>query len=503
MYRHDPTISSIVDLYSDMPWSNFDLVGLEDQSIRSVYEGMMSELSIVPKLQQFTKDFLLTGEFIPHMLFDTKKGYWNRVIAHNPDYIRAQGVGLIMEQPLLWLRPTPEIKSLLSSPDPRVKKLQKLLPPEVVSAFRANREVPLDPLNTTLIARLPTSQSIRGESILTRVYGITMYEDFILNASLAVAQRNAAPLRIFKLGDPDSKWLPTQEDEAALAEMLSVAEQDPLAAIITHNNLTVDLVGVSDRVLLISREWEFIERVKMLALGVSKAFLVGEASFASSSAGLQTLMERLAALRYKFEQQWLITKVCKPIAQMHKFIKRTQAELDHRIRIQRSDEEEYVVPQFKWRKCLEATQETALIQIWQQLQEKGIVSKRTLASGAGIDLDDERQNLEEEKEFDMQNMPQPTPGALPGGPVAPEGPAMAPPPTTEPAAKHLNRNPYAPNTEDVIASVHELADSENRIHVNDVEELLRNSADDLSAALDKADKDVGVPLANKSILVGE
>lgn len=469
MYKRDATIGAVTDLYAEMPWSDFDLIGIDDKSIKALYEAMFSELNVVPKLSSYSKDYLITGENVLHATFDTAKGYWTNIIPHNPDYIRVEGVGLVGLQPLLWLRPTPEIKRLLSNPDPRVKKLHKLLPAEVVSSFRANKEVPLDPLNTTFLPRLNSSHDLRGTSIFTRLFRITMYEDFVTNASLAVAQRNAAPLRIFKLGDPATGWLPTQEDEAALAQMLSMAEQDPMSAIITHNNLSVELVGVSDRVLLISREWEFIERVKLLAMGVSKTFLVGEASFASATAGLQVLLEKLSSLRAKYEKQWLLEKICKPIAQMHKFVKRTQAELDHRIRINRTDSEEYIVPQIKWRKSLEPTQDVALLGIWRDLKDRGLLSDRTYAAGAGLDLDAERKNIKEEQDYSSKNIPAIQPGAEQPGPGAtPPTPPMG-------VETNLKRNPYNPTKNEILDAIHDVVASDNTVQIQDLEEVIENA----------------------------
>jgi hypothetical protein len=290
IYKRDPAIAISTDLYADLPWSEFDLTGIDDPSIRRVFEDQFSNLNLVPKLSNFTRDYLITGELILHTMFNSTQGVWDRVIPHNPDYVKIEGVGLVAEQPLLWLLPTPEIKRLLNSADPRMRRLQKLLPKEIVNAFRMNREIPLDPLNTTYLARLNSSTDIRGTSMYTRLFRVVMYEDFIVNASLAVAQRNAAPLRIFKLGDPNTGWLPDEEDEAAFAEMLSMAEADPLAAIVMHHNVTAELVGVSDRVLLISKEWDFVERVKLLAMGISKAFLTGESSFSCFEQGTPVLM---------------------------------------------------------------------------------------------------------------------------------------------------------------------------------------------------------------------
>ena len=521
VYKRDPAVATGTDMYSEMPWSDFDLVGIEDSHIRHVYEDMFSRINIVPKLPNFTRDYLITGELVLHNIFNSTLGIWERIIPHNPDYVKVEGVGLALDQPLMWLLPTPEIKRLVNSADPRIRRLQKLLPKEIVNAFRMNREVPLDALNTTFLARRNSSTDIRGTSLYTRMFRVIMYEDFIVNASLAVAQRNAAPLRIFKLGDPNSGWLPDEDDQAAFAEMLSMAEADPLAAIIMHHNVSCELVGVSDRVLLISREWDFIERVKLLAMGVSKSFLVGEASFASAVAGLQTLMQRLDSLRRMFESEWISKKLCEPIAEIQEFYKRPQHELEHRIRVKKPlDEMELIVPQIKWNKSLEATQDVAILNVWRDLKERGILSERTYASGAGIDINTERKNISEERTFKQEHpeiygVPQ-QPGKPPAGPAGPGGkPPPAVPPQPPPASikrRGSNGSGVTLGASDLDALEDKLrmaTDSENKLSVEDVLETLeeelyhKNQEDDLDTRAKAALEAANIPIADKSLLAGK
>lgn len=517
IYKRDATVSIATDMYAELPWSNFSLTGVDDPEIKKIYEDMFSNINLVPKLSEFTKDYLITGEFIPHAIFDASKGIWERVISLNPDYIKAEGIGLLLDQPLLWLRPTPEIKRLINATDPRVRKLQKLLPKEILNSVRQNREIYLDALNTSFIPRLNSSSDIRGTSIYTRIYRSTMYEDFVVNASLAVAQRNAAPLRIFKLGDPNTGWVPSEDDQAALAEMLSMAESDPLAAIITHSSLTVDLVGVSDRMLLISREWDFIERVKLLALGVAKSFLVGESSFAASVAGLQTLLERLANLRNRFETDWIVKKLMVPMAKMHGFYERTQAELDHGIRIE-SPEKRLLVPDIKWEKDLVPTQDTAILSIWRDLKERGILSDRTYAQGSGIDLDLERKNQEEERKYIKDNpemfapMDQgqaptgkPPIGGVPSGKPPAEGftPKPLPAPLPLPGKEMLSKFKRSGSEEGLYNNLEydlqDIADKDGKVSVNDVLEIIKNANEEkniISQKLDESNKILSIPKPN-------
>lgn len=510
IYLRDAAVAAATDLYAELPWSDFELVGIDDNNVRKIYEDMFSRLNLVPHLQEYARDFLITGELILHTIFDSSDGIWDRVVEHNPDYVRVEGVGLVKEQPLLWLQPTPEIKRLLNSKDPRVRKLQKAIPKELRQAALSGRDIPLSELNTTFIARKNNGTDIRGQSMYSRLFRTIMYEDFIVNASLAVAQRNAAPLRIFKLGDPNTGWLPTEDDEAAFAEMLSIAESDPLAAIVMHHNVSCDLVGVSDRVLLISKEWDFIERVKLLALGVSKSFLIGEASFASSVAGIQMLMERLSALRRKITNEWILNKLCTPIAEINEFYSTTKAQQDHRIRIKK-DKRELIVPKIKWKKILDPAQETAILQVWRDLYDKGMLSEHTYASGAGVDLEAERKNKIEETEYrskypQIYGLPaqmkapgtavgQPRPGTKPVAPTAPAAPAPGGLPM-----------PAASLSSKVAAAVRSEFDDPGRLNGDapvDLDSILDSVEKHISATFGNTElNQVKIPAPDKSFLCG-
>jgi hypothetical protein len=86
-YRKDAIISTATDMYAELPWSDFDLANLEDGTMKKLFEDMFTDLDLIPKLPDFTRDFLITGELIIHAIFNNYKGYWERVISHNADYV--------------------------------------------------------------------------------------------------------------------------------------------------------------------------------------------------------------------------------------------------------------------------------------------------------------------------------------------------------------------------------------------------------------------------------
>lgn len=793
LYVTDPSSAVALDLYSQSPWSEFDLVGIDDKTIVHVYEDAISEARLLEKLPRFTLEFLKLGKCIVHNIFDNSRGIWIGAFHHNPDNIKVTGVPWFGYEPLMDLRPTREMEWFASSPDRRAREITKRLPPEIVQMIRTGKAIPLDNSNVTYIGRKSADYELLGTSILTRLFRVQMLEDVLANATIAVAQRNAAPLRIFKIGDPSTGWIPTDDDGHAeqLMELLAVAETDPFAAIVYHSGLcllkgtritiadgttmpvedlstgetlmggdkngkpveivrvdprqyegelvridiegllepiimtpehklpaiirtscknrwdgepcekyalrtgrlhkpycdqiwskvrpeqdiewtyagklktgdylvsptcapeistavtpgearllgyyvadgftqslhgdplgatrfsigatkddviqdiskicmglncfepklyspqhtdnariislhapqervgevtrwlvhhggriahtkklsqevmewprslqleflhayfrcdgtiprskqivvkvttaskeladqlirmlhinefvcsveisnnsggysigrthytlklygpyairmeelikghsnrelpkikgsnqvlngwaqyrisnisriessdlvyniettgshvylanylsshnSVEYVGVSDKMMSITREFDFIERVKMLALGISKSFLLGETSFASAIAGLQALAERLRSLRDKIEQSYIYPKFLNPLALVHGFRERRAADLDHRVRTSsRHGQSDLIVPEIRWRKSLDPIQDQTLLSTWQALHEKGILSDRTYAIGSGLSLDIERKNLEEEAKW--------------------------------------------------------------------------------------------------------
>lgn len=453
LYRSDPAISTATDMYAELPWSEFDLGGVKDPHVKKIFESMVSELNLLTWLPVLSREFLMLGKAVPQLIYDARKNYWTNIVCFNPDYLQVKPVPVPGEEPVLDLLPTPELKAFASSTDPRLIKARQKMPQDVLYRAMTNLPIPLDPVNATYLARRSSPYSYVGTSLYTRLYRIQMLEDFLTNATLAVAQRNAAPLRVFKLGDPQTGWVPGKADEEAFLNMLAIAETDPFAAIVYHFGLQIEYVGVSDRLLSVSREYDYIERVKFLALGISKSFIMGETSYASAIAGLQTLVERLQTFRRTMEMMWLRPKVFESVAKMNEFYERSEADLAHRVRTKKS-EGQLIVPRIQWRKRLEPTQDASLLQVWMSLHEKGLAADRDLMTGAGLDLETSRRSRIEEFEYrqkeqeeypemyglgeDGEPLPEPGlggpelggpggPGPLPGlpsaGPKPPGGPA--------------------------------------------------------------------------------
>ncbi|APU88873.1 hypothetical protein Rctr197k_046 [Virus Rctr197k] len=441
-YKLDPIIGTCVDLFSEMPWSDFTLSG-EGVSgeIKEAYETMVEETQIRALLPYFVKEFLVIGEVAPHLFWDDGEGMWTHIALHNPDQLEViHSPFLPNMDPLVEFRPEDRLRQILTSNNPMLRRYREEMPEEILGALISGQNIPLSPINCTFIPRKLHPYDVRGTSIISRMWRILMYEDAIFNASIAIARRAAAPLKVAKLGDRTTGWIPDPAQEQRLLELLVQAEVDPAAWLVYHYGIEFDLVGTQERAWKIDQSAEFIERTKLLAMGISKSFLHGEVTYASAASGLTVFLQRLKALREFFEAVWLYPKFLRPMAEMNKWVKPTQAELDHKVRTKRSKRElresnRFIVPKIEWDRPLDPSIDMAMINAVQALSAMGVTfSRTTLSSLVNRDYETELQQrvnevkseqdlLAKHPELQQALAPQGEEGGggggMPGGDIAP------------------------------------------------------------------------------------
>lgn len=418
-YKLDPVVGTCIDLYSDLPWSEFKMTGPGvEGSILRAYEQMVEESELLSVLPMVTREFHVTGEAVPHNFFDDEKGYWTHIALHNPDQLEVIDAPFIKMDPILEFVPDDRLRNVLSSNHPQLRSVREQMPPELLAQLQARQNIPLSSVNATLIARKLHPYDTRGTSIFSRLWRVFMYEDAIFNASIQTARRHAGPLKVAKLGNPQTGWIPGPEHEAKLLQLLAQAELDPHAWLVYHYGIQFETVGTTDRMMTINREWEIIERIKLIALGISKSFLHGEVTYASAATGLQVFLQRLKALRTFIEHKWLINKFFLPVAEINGWIRRSPAEIQHRFRIKRSqkellEEKRYIVPELVWEKSLDPAVDAALVNAMQALSGLGVkFSKTTMMATVGMSFEEETRKIAKEREFERQFLPKIT---APGG----------------------------------------------------------------------------------------
>lgn len=472
-YKLDPVIGNCIDMYSTMPFSDFQLSGRGvTGDIKDTLETMCSVTNVLRTLEFMVKEYLVIGECVPHNFFDDTLGIWTYTALHNPDQLEVIDAPFIKMDPIVEFIPDDRLRTVLTSNNHLLRQIREQMPPELISRLVARQNIPLSPVNMTFIPRKMHPYDTRGTSIISRMWRILMYEDAIYNASIATARRHAGPIKVAKLGNPQTGWIPSQEHEKRLLQLLAQAELDVNAWLVYHYGINFEMVGTTDRIMNISQHHEVIERIKLIAIGISKSFLHGEVTYASSVTGLSVFLQRMKSLRNFFVNTWLLPKFFKPIAKINGWVRPDKKEVNSRYRIKRSQKEieqenRWIVPKIEWEKELDSTVNSDLVNAISSLEQLGIkFSKTTKYSTVGRKFEEEVNKIKEEKKYEeelnnylpaqelQQGIGAPA-GGLPSGPkpggMKPSGPkptgvpgAPEPPPGSMPKPEGGGNIPNAP-----------------------------------------------------------
>jgi intein/homing endonuclease len=132
----------------------------------------------------------------------------------------------------------------------------------------------------------------------------------------------------------------------------------------------------------------------------------GDATYSNQEAARSFFMDRANMLRQTLTQKVFMRKIFPLLAQVHGFTKRSQAELDHNIRVSNKtvsskymvtaqSQENYLIPTINWHKDLVSQIDDQKIERLKSLEELGFpITLKQYSAAANIDLDDLLQDTE-------------------------------------------------------------------------------------------------------------
>jgi len=396
-YKFDPFFGTAIDMYTQMMVSDFDIVleNENDQSIKNQLTDMCDKVNIQNVLQTLIREYLVLGEVFPHCSFSEQSGIWSYVGFHNPDWIDVMDSPIIDMEPIMYFIPDDNLRDLISDNSPEAVELRQKLPPEFVSKVLAKQKIRLSNLNCSYLARKLHPYDERGVGMGSRLWRIWMVEDSVYSATLAMNRRAASALKVLKLGDASTGYIPAPSVQQDYLRMLAQAEQDPQAWCVTSYAVNFESWGNQDRTVSLSREYDTIEKAKLVAMGLSKSFMTGESSISSAKSGIQVFLRRLLSMRQYFESTWLLPKFFAPIVQINDWTKSTPSEVNHKYRIKRTAQEKadsnlFVKVKLNWKNKLDPKVDEEVLRAYTQLKNFGFnVSHDSVGSSVSLDWKDE------------------------------------------------------------------------------------------------------------------
>lgn len=347
--RFHPLVGNAIDMHATVPFGRFELRGIVDPYIQEFYEDMADRMNLLSFIFEISREFELMGEAWPFGIWDEQMQCWEDAIVLNPDYVECHGVmiggtkghryELVLDH---------ETRQFLMSADPLDQELIADIDPVIRQSAQTGLNMPLDPFNTTHLARRASPYDARGTSIVLGCLKDLMYEEQLREAQFKIAGGISRPREIWKLGS-QGEWIPTDQDLDDLRANVEAMRNDPNGVIFSHYGIAVDMIGAERRILPLGPEMDVLEKRILSRLYTSKAATHGEGpTFSNATVAMQILDARYAWKR-DFVLNYLKRKLFLPVALVNQFREPlSQAEFSHNVRTRSLIERPPILPELNF-----------------------------------------------------------------------------------------------------------------------------------------------------------
>lgn len=403
IYYNESVAGCAVDLISTLPFSEFSLGGLAQQKgdlrkVHQVYQETLERLNLRTLLPEMSVDYLVTGKHCSSLLYNKEKKTFTDILPHNIDNINIEPLPFYSQDPIITVTFPDDVKNILGRTDsPRVQRIREHLGASVIDKILEG-EMELDPLSTIFIPRRTFSQNDTGTSYLRRILPIYLIEKNLFRGTLVESARRQRGIMHVSLGDGDT-WIPTVQDLEFITELFMGADSDPLGAIIaTRAGIMVEEHRQGGDFWKSTDFNDTVLNHKLRALGISEAFLSGDASYATGDAALSVFIDTIRNFRDMMTRKLFYNKLFPLISLINGFTTK-----DNRLTIQDNlitqltseealtklnDNSKLLVPSVHWNKQLKPEGDQTYIEMLNLLTEKGVpVPLRAFAAAGGLDLD--------------------------------------------------------------------------------------------------------------------
>lgn len=362
-------------------------LGRELAVIRQLLTSKVT-LTAVTKIKRSKNEYKLYDLSVP----GSESFLANGLVVHN---CKITPVPIYGHDPLVDLRSSPGWKYFMDADDERIVDVRSTLPPDILDQLSNSGFVPLEPVNTVFIRRRANPYDHIGTSIFTRLINFLAIQKALLDSTVIALRRRSAGILHIVAGH--ERWEPTTEELADLAGMWMQAEEDQGGGIVvTRDGVQADR-GQSAAADLwkLSDEWSFLSEGKMRALGVSDAFLAGDATWSNMEMALSVFLERLRGFRDFLTNQFIYERIFQTLARAHGFVKpdkntpqgRRQAALMPHREALKLPASKLIYPELRWHKSLHPVGDESYISILDRLKEAGVpVTMEHYAAAGGFNL---------------------------------------------------------------------------------------------------------------------
>ncbi len=399
VYYNDPVGGSAVDLMSMLPFGDFSLGGLEDDKILSIYNENVERLGCKTLIPEMSVDYLVLGMHCHSMLYNRDKKMFVDVMPYAPENLNVQTLPFYSQEPVITATFSEQHKAVLEMGGKRLERLKKLVGADVFQKIAAG-SVELDPMTTTYIPRKTFSDTDMGVSYYRRLLPLYLIEKNLFRGTLVESARRQRGIMHLTLGDGDN-WIPSPQDMEFMVDMFMNADTDPLGAIVaTRAGVGVEEIRQGGDFWKVTDFSDSVLPQKLRALGISEAFLSGDANYNVNDNSMTVFVDMLRAYREMMTRKFFYEKLFPLVSMINGITVNARGKVIRSDSLMDSlapeealytlnDGSRLLIPSVSWSKQLKPEGDTAYMDMLQSMTEKGVpVPIRVLAAAGGLNLDE-------------------------------------------------------------------------------------------------------------------
>ena len=281
MYYHDAIAGSACDLTSTFPYSDWTLSGV-DNDRANIYTEALSRLNMRTLINEITLHYLVDGDFIGTLVYDRTIKNFSDIYIHDRQYCRVMPSPFYAQQSLIQASQGAKMQQFLSSGSPYAEMLLRGYPKSLINGMASGMH-DLNPMHTLHVPRRSLADRLSGSSsYLKRLMPVYLLEKVLYRGTLIEASKRQRATSHITVGDGD--WEPTDEEISEVLLNFQSSEQETLGAwIATRNGVTVNDVRPAGDMWKWTDAAESLVNIKLRALGLSEAFLAGDACLAGDT----------------------------------------------------------------------------------------------------------------------------------------------------------------------------------------------------------------------------
>lgn len=399
-YYYDSVGGATVDIISSFPFSEWTLAGIENDMI-SKYSESLARLNMRSLLQEISNAYLVDSAFIGSLVYDPKSKIFQDILIHDFANASVTPQPFYSIDPVISVNSTNALNQFLNAGSPFVNETLANYPKALINTFLGGSTV-LDPLTTLYLPR-KGMQDRTSASYLKRLLPVYMLEKILFRGTLTEAQKRLRSTSHIQVGD--ETWEPNNAEMASILGDFQRSELDPLGAwIVTRQGVQVNEVRPGGDFWKWTDNIDTLTPFKLRALGISEAFLSGDASYATAEAAVSVFLENMEAYRKFLTYKLFTSKIFPLIAVLNGMYKdpskarevRNSGDLQYNL----NNQNNLYIPEVHWHKSLEGKDSDSDFDMLEKLSEKGFsIPLKMWASAAGVDINMMLRDLKEDQEI--------------------------------------------------------------------------------------------------------